>query len=129
MHLDGLLAIADRGLAVVWPRPTPLKLVNTPRKRGFRFIEVDDEREAQDCLPMNFVALAPGEILMPAAGQRMVERYEAAGGRCHRGDIGECIKAGGGIHCMTGFLKRDPICNTTSGEEYRIRMFSEEIKV
>ena len=38
------------------------------RKRGFRFIEVDDEREAQECLPMNFVALAPGEVLMPAGG-------------------------------------------------------------
>ena len=45
MHLDGLLAI-DRDLAVVWPRRT-FKVVNTLRKRGFRFIEVDDEREAQ----------------------------------------------------------------------------------
>ena len=78
---------------------------------------------------MNFVALAPGEILMPAAGQRMVERYEAAGVRCHTVDIGECIKAGGGIHCMTGFLKRDAVCDTTSGEEYRMRISSAEIKV
>jgi N-dimethylarginine dimethylaminohydrolase len=107
MHLDGLLAIIDRDLAVVWPRRTPFKVVSTLRKRGFRFIEVDDEREAQDCLPMNFVALAPGEILMPAGGLAMRHKYEAAGVRCHVADIGECIKAGGGIHCMTGFLKRD----------------------
>ncbi|MDF2757565.1 MAG: amidinotransferase [Thermomicrobiales bacterium] len=109
MHLDGLLAIMDRDLAVVWPRRTPFKVVSTLRKRGFRFIEVDDEREAQDCLPMNFVALAPGEILMPAGGLAMRQRYEAAGVRCHVADIGECIKAGGGIHCMTGFLKRDSV--------------------
>ena len=83
MHLDGLLAILDRDLAVVWPRRTPFKVVDTLRKRGFRFIEVDDEREAQDCLPMNFVALAPGEILMPAGGLAMRQRYEAAGVRCH----------------------------------------------
>ena len=107
MHLDGLLAIIDRDLAAVWPRRTPYKVVDTLRRRGFRFIEVEDEREAQDCLPMNFVALAPGEILMPSGGQRMRERYEAAGVRCHNVDIGECIKAGGGIHCMTGFLKRE----------------------
>ena len=109
MHLDGLLAIIDRDLAVVWPRRTPFKVVSTLRKRGFRFIEVDDEREAQDCLPMNFVALAPGEILMPAGGSSMREKYEAAGVTCHVVDIGECIKAGGGIHCMTGFLKRDSL--------------------
>ena len=109
MHLDGLLAVIDRDLAVVWPRRTPFKVVATLRKRGFRFIEVDDEREAQECLPMNFVALAPGEILMPAGGSMMREKYEAAGVQCHIVDIGECINAGGGIHCMTGFLKRDRV--------------------
>src|SRR5215207_1709220 len=31
MHLDGLLAILDRDLAVVWPRRTPFKVVNTLR--------------------------------------------------------------------------------------------------
>lgn len=107
MHLDGLLAIVDHDLAAVWPRRTPFKVVETLRKRGFRFIEVEDEREAQERVPLNFVALAPGEILMPAGGERLRERYEAAGIRCHTVEIGECIKAGGGIHCMTGFLKRD----------------------
>jgi N-dimethylarginine dimethylaminohydrolase len=117
MHLDGLLAIIDRDLAVVWPRRTPFKVVNTLRRRGFRFLEVDDEREAQDCLPMNFVALAPGEILLPAGATAMQHKYEESGVRCHVVDIGECIKAGGGIHCMTGFLKRDPVQIATSGEE------------
>jgi N-dimethylarginine dimethylaminohydrolase len=117
MHLDGLLAIIDRDLAVVWPRRTPFKVVNTLRRRGFRFLEVDDEREAQDCLPMNFVALAPGEILLPAGAAAMQHKYEESGVRCHVVDIGECIKAGGGIHCMTGFLKRDPVHSATRGED------------
>ena len=109
MHLDGLLAIVDRDLAVVWPRRTPHKVIETLRGRGFRVIEIVDEQEAQACLPMNFVALAPGEILMPAGGDRMHETYEAAGVTCHVVDVAECIKAGGGIHCMTGFLKREPL--------------------
>jgi N-dimethylarginine dimethylaminohydrolase len=107
MHLDGLLAILDRDLAAIWPRRTPFKVVDVLRRRGFRFIEVEDEDEAQHRLPMNFVALAPGEILMPAGATQMQERYEAFGVTCHTVDIGECIKAGGGIHCMTGFLKRN----------------------
>ncbi len=107
MHLDGLLNILDRDLAVIWPRRTPHKVVETLRKRGFRFVEIVDEQEAQSCLPMNFVALRPGEILMPCGGDRARERYEAAGVICHTIEIGELIKAGGGIHCMTGFLKRE----------------------
>ena len=128
MHLDGLLAIIDRDLAAIWPRRTPYKVVDTLRRRGFRFIEVEDEREAQDSLPMNFVALAPGKILMPAGGRAMKEKYEDAGVCCHVVDIGECTKAGGGIHCMTGFLKRDAVCNMTSGEEFRMRMRADEAK-
>lgn len=109
MHLDGLLNFLDRDLAVIWPRRTPFKIVQTLRERGFRFIEVEDEAEAQSCLPMNFVALAPGVVLMPEGGDRLREKYEAAGVTCQTVEIRELIKAGGGIHCMTGFLKRDPL--------------------
>jgi N-dimethylarginine dimethylaminohydrolase len=126
MHLDGLLALIDRDLAAIWPRRTPFKVVDTLRKRGFRFIEVEDEIEAQSCLPMNFVALAPGEIVMPAGGASMAEAYEAAGVRCHFVEIGECIKAGGGIHCMTGFLKREAVCSIESGEEHRMRVSADD---
>lgn len=109
MHLDGLLNFPDRDLAVIWPRRTPYAIVQTLKRRGFRFIEVQDEDEAQRCLPMNFVALAPGEILMPAGGDHLRRAYEDAGVVCHTVEIRELIKAGGGIHCMTGFLKRDDL--------------------
>lgn len=107
MHLDGLLNILDRDLAVVWPRRTPFPVVRTLRERGFRIIEVVDEHEAQESLPMNFVALAPGKILMPAGGDRLRAAYRDAGVECIEVDVSELIKGGGGIHCMTGFLRRD----------------------
>lgn len=107
MHLDGLLNFLDRDLAVVWPRRTPYKVVQVLRERGFRLVEVADQREAQSCLPMNFVALAPGEIVMPTGGDRLRAAYERAGVRCHQIEVDELIKAGGGLHCMTAFLKRD----------------------
>ena len=46
---------------------------------------------------------------MPTGGERLRAAYEAAGVVCHRVEIGELIKAGGGLHCITGFLKRDEI--------------------
>ena len=109
MHLDGLLNFLGRDLAVVWPRRTPFTIVQTLKARGFRLIDVEDEVEAQHRLPMNFVALAPGVVLMPNGGDRLQGAYEAAGVECHTIDIDELIKAGGGLHCLTGFLKRDDL--------------------
>jgi N-dimethylarginine dimethylaminohydrolase len=109
MHLDGMLNVLDRDLAAVWPRRTPFPVVRALKERGFRIVEVADEREAQECLPLNFVALAPGKILMPAGGDGLRAVYEAHGVECVQVDVSELIKAGGGIHCMTGFLKRDPV--------------------
>jgi N-dimethylarginine dimethylaminohydrolase len=107
MHLDGMLNFADRDLAVVWPRRTPYPIVRTLQQRGFRILEVIDDVEAHEQLPLNFVALAPGKILMPNGGERMKARYQEAGVECVEVDVSELIKAGGGIHCMTGFLRRD----------------------
>jgi N-dimethylarginine dimethylaminohydrolase len=109
MHLDGMLNFADRDLAIVWPRQTPFPIVRTLQERGFRILEVVDAAAAHEQLPLNFVALEPGKILMPTGGDQMRERYEQAGVECVQVDISELIKAGGGIHCMTGFLKRDRI--------------------
>ena len=109
MHLDGCLALLDRDLAVVWPRRTPLKVVQTLFKRGFRLIEVTDEQEAFHELPLNGVCLGPGEYLMPAGGVSLRRAYEEAGVTVHQVDISELIKAGGGIQCMTAFLRRDPL--------------------
>jgi N-dimethylarginine dimethylaminohydrolase len=107
MHLDGLLNFPDRDLAVVWPRRTPFPIVRTLQERGFRILGVTDEQEAQQRLPLNFVALEPGKVLMPAGGVSMRAAYEEAGVECIEVEVGELIKAGGGIHCMTGFLKRE----------------------
>jgi hypothetical protein len=63
---------------------------------------------------------------MPAGGLAMRQKYENAGVRYYVVDIDECIKAGGGIHCMTGFLKRDAVCNATSGEEYLTSVIARE---
>jgi N-dimethylarginine dimethylaminohydrolase len=107
MHLDGLLNFPDKDLAVVWPRRTPYPVVRTLLDRGFRIMEVIDDAAAHHELPMNFVALAPGRILMPKGDGRMRARYEEHGVECIEVDVSELIKAGGGIHCMTGFLRRD----------------------
>ncbi len=109
MHLDGMLNFPDRDVAAIWPRRTPFLIWKTLRERGFHFIEIEDEVEAQECLPLNFVALAPGKILMPTGGDRLKARYHEAEIETIEVEVDELIKAGGGIHCMTAFLRREDL--------------------
>ncbi len=109
MHLDCVLNFIDHDLAVIWPNRTPYTVWRTLREQGFTFIEVEDSEDADDSQAINFVALAPGKILMPKGGKRLKARYEEAGVTCIEVDISELIKGGGGIHCMTVFLKRDDL--------------------
>ncbi len=107
MHLDGLLNFAAPDLAVVWPRRTPMNVVRVLRERGVRVVHLLDEPETHDCLPGNFVAVAPYRILMPTGAPRQRALFEEAGIACTEIEVSELILAGGGIHCMTAFLKRD----------------------
>lgn len=107
MHLDGILNFAAPDCAVVWPRRTPMNVVRVLQERGVRIVHLLDEPETHEHLPGNFVALAPNRILMPAGAPRQRAIFAEAGITCLEVEVSELIKAGGGIHCMTAFLKRD----------------------
>lgn len=107
MHLDGLLNFAAPDLAVVWPRRTPGNVVRVLHERGVRILHLLDEPETHDCLPGNFVAVAPNRVLMPTGAPRQQAIYEDAGVTCIEVAVSELICAGGGIHYMTAFLTRD----------------------
>src|SRR4051794_37778616 len=107
MHLDGMLNFAAPDVAVVWPRRTPMNIVRTLQERGVRIVHLLDEPTTHHRLPGNFVAVAPNRIVMPTGAPRQRALFEEAGISCIEVEVGELIKAGGGIHCLTAFLKRD----------------------
>jgi|tagenome__1003787_1003787.scaffolds.fasta_scaffold17592836_2 hypothetical protein len=49
------------------------------------------------------------QILMPAGGNRLMARYQEAGVETVEVAVDELIKADGGIHCMTAFLRREEV--------------------
>ena len=49
------------------------------------------------------------KILLPAGGRRLKSRYQEAGIETFEVEVDELIKAGGGIHCMTAFLRREEV--------------------
>jgi arginine deiminase len=108
MHLMGLLRLADRDLAVAWPRRIPHAAVEALRARGFSVLFLPDEGEARRGMALNFVTLAPRTILMPAGNPLTQSFYENAGIACYTVEVDELLKAAGGIGCLTGILQREP---------------------
>ncbi|MEM0989830.1 MAG: arginine deiminase family protein [Pseudomonadota bacterium] len=106
MHLMGMLRIADRDLAIAWPRRTPHRAVELLRAHGFQvaFLPADDDTMANRAL--NFVTLGPRRILMPAGNDDVKIWYESLGIEVHETPMFELRKAAGAVGCLTGVVAR-----------------------
>jgi N-dimethylarginine dimethylaminohydrolase len=109
MHLLGTLNFAGPGLAVAWPTRVPFDAVETLRRKGYQVIFLPDEEEARSGMALNFVALGPNRVLMPAGCPKTREFYQSFGISCHEVEIGELRRAAGAIGCLTGILRRKPV--------------------
>jgi N-dimethylarginine dimethylaminohydrolase len=107
MHLMGQLRFADSDLAIAWPGRVPHAAVETLHARGYSVLFVPDEDEASHGMALNFVTVAPRQILIPAGNPATQSLYEQAGITCHTIQVNELVKAAGGIGCLTGILRRE----------------------
>ena len=106
MHLMGQLRFADRDLAIAWPGRVPHAAVEALRDRGYSVLFLPDENEARRGMALNFVTIAPRQVLMPAGNPVTESFYQKAGISCHSVQGDELIKAAGGVGCLTGILHR-----------------------
>lgn len=106
-HIDGLLNIADQKTAMIYAPQVPYDVCAALQAKGFKLLEVPSNKEAKDNLSINFVALEPGKVVMPAGNPMTQEALESAGIEVVTVDITELLKGWGAIHCMTGPLKRE----------------------
>jgi N-dimethylarginine dimethylaminohydrolase len=107
MHLMGMLRIADRDLAVAWPRRTPHRAVIALRAHGYEveFLPASDEVQANRAL--NFVTLGLRRILMPAGNPATRDWYEGLGIEVTETPVTELRKAAGAVGCLTGVVARE----------------------
>ena len=105
-HIDGVFNIASHDLVYMYPSQVPYSVVDTMKKKGYKILECPDTRECKEGFSVNFVAIKPGEIVMPAANEKSREILESNGVKVHVIEYDEVVKAWGGMHCCTAFLKR-----------------------
>lgn len=108
-HLDGLINLADKKTALVFPWQVPYDVCRALMDLGFTIVEARDILEVKTGFGVNFVALEPGKVVMPIGNPRCRSALEEAGVTVIEVDVSEIAKGWGAIHCMTAFIKRDPI--------------------
>ncbi len=107
MHFMGMLRIADKDLAICWPRRTPVATAKALQSRGYKVVCPPCEDDAQSYRAMNFVTLGPRKIMMVAGLPKFQPFFEKLGVECVPVRTDELSKAAGNIGCLTGVLSRD----------------------
>jgi N-dimethylarginine dimethylaminohydrolase len=107
-HLDGLMNIPDTKTVVIFPWQVPYDVVSALSERGFRILEATDLLEIKTKAAINFVAVEPGRVVMPAGCPNTRAMLVDAGVSVIEAEIDELLRGWGAVHCMTAFLRRDP---------------------
>ena len=107
LHIDGAFVMIDVDTAIVNPTQLPFWLLEKLKELKVRTIEVhpDDGVSTINCL-----AVSPGRIIMSAeVSARTLETLDRHGVTVIRLPYEAMWQGGGGIHCSTGPLVRDPV--------------------
>ena len=105
-HIDGNLNMASHDIAMINAPQVPYDVCDALMKKGIKLLECPSRNEAKETFAINFVAIEPGLIVMPAGNPRSQELLEKNGIKVIAVEIGELEKGYGAMHCCTAFLKR-----------------------
>ena len=105
-HIDGNLNLASHDVAMIHAAQVPYDICDMLKKKGYKLLECPARNEAKESFAINFVAIKPGLIVMPAGNPRSQELLEKNGIKVIPVEFDEIMKGFGAIHCCTAFLKR-----------------------
>lgn len=107
IHIDGQFLMVDRDLALIDQDRLPYSFLEALKERGIRTIEISP---ADNRAIINSLAVAPGRLIMPEGGtNETLDKLAAAGVTWTTIAYEKMMLNGGGIHCSTMPLIRDPI--------------------
>ncbi len=106
VHMDGLVVPLAEKLLVACVDAMEDWLIGLLKERGFRFVDVGF-REAK-ALGVNLVALGNDKVLSMKGANNLNAEMRALGFEVHEPDMSMFTLGGGGVHCLSQALCRDP---------------------
>jgi N-dimethylarginine dimethylaminohydrolase len=107
LHIDGMFVMIDHDTAFVNPTLLPFSFLEKLKELKIRQIEVcpDDQNWVINCL-----AVRPGHVIVPEGiSARTMEKFAKTGITTRVVPYDKVALGGGGIHCSTSPLVRDPL--------------------
>jgi N-dimethylarginine dimethylaminohydrolase len=104
IHLDLHLAMLDLDLALIDAAGLPYDFLTELQRMGIELIHADPAEE----WGLNLLALAPRRVLLAQGSPRTAARLDAAGVEVVTVPYDEIQPNGGGVHCSTMELIREP---------------------
>lgn len=105
-HIDGVMVMIDVDTALINPGLVPFWLLERMREMGIKTVELDPEDYP---FTINCLAVRPGRVIMSEVSDRTRERLQKEGIEVISIPYEGVYRGGGGIHCSTAPLSRDPI--------------------
>ncbi len=107
IHIDGAFVMIDIDTAIVNVNELPFVFIDYLKSRKMKLIELPPEDNA---FSLNCLAVAPGRVVMhTSVTPRLAERLDKNGITVLPVEY-DCVElGGGGIHCSTSPLARDPL--------------------
>ena len=107
IHIDGSFMMVDVETAIINVNELPYVFIEVLKKRGMKLIELPPDDNA---FSVNCLAVKPGRILVhDTMGARLGDLLDKHGITVIPLDYGCVELGGGGIHCSTAPLARDPL--------------------
>ena len=107
IHIDGAFMMIDVETAIVNVNELPYFFIEYLTRRGMKLIHLPPEDNA---FSANCLAVAPGRVIMHRnVSNRLKDDLDRAGITMITVDYDSVELGGGGIHCSTAPLARDPI--------------------
>ncbi len=107
VHMDGLVVPLAPKLLVACLDALEGWVVDWLRARDFDFVDVD-YAEAKN-LGVNLVALGNGKVLSMKGATKLNNRMRELGFEVFEPDMSMFTLGGGGVHCLSQALRRDPV--------------------
>lgn len=106
VHMDALVVMVAPKTAVVCSEALEDYVIDFLKAKQIKFIDVS----YHDCVRLgcNVVALGKDRILSMASNKTLNERLKAMGFEVFAPDVSMFQYGGGGVHCMSHELRRDP---------------------
>lgn len=106
-HLDGVLALLDRDLALVHPKRLSYTAYSVLIESGFSVLSLPNQKEAELGMAINYVTVSPREVVGTKNNPVTNSFLRSHGIKVHEIAFDEVMKGGGSVHCCTAVIQRD----------------------